>query len=235
MEIASQNENMSASLMAFLSEWDAYYLDATQQTRLFKADETAKWSQKQRIHFIKVFYHCRGHFHEFLWHLANFAPDSTSKELILSNIRDEFGGNGLSHEKLYRLFAEDAGVDLTEECLNEETYLPFVREFNKTHIKWLNENDWTTRISGFAALERLDIVDYYQGKKLAESLTLKGKALTFFNVHINSNHFDSLLNTMLISHWEKFSSKVKKAFYFIGDHQINLWQNLSDEVFNYHA
>lgn len=69
-----------------------------------------------------------------------------------------------------------AGVDLTYELLEETSYLSFA-------------------LAAFAAIERLDNVDYLNLRHIAESLGATGKTLTFFNVHITAvtaDHFEAI-------------------------------------------
>ncbi len=220
-------------LLNFIMEWDVYYQQKMVGIPLFDANKTSQWTNGQKAHFIKVFYHCRGHFHELMWFIVSYAPDKKSKDMILKNIADEVGEHGLSHEKLYGITAKAVGVDITKEYIDHETYLPFCKAFNRGHLKWLNEHNWESKISAFAALERLDNVDYLKGRALAESIGLKGKELTFFNVHIHVDHFGDVLRTALVDLWNKNPILVKEAFYFIADHQIKMWRDLSDEVFSF--
>lgn len=225
--------NPADSLAEYLIDWDTEYKEKVSKIALFQPEKTAQWSTEQQQHFIKTFYHVRGHFHCFLWFMGNFAPDKESKDMVLQNIIDELGDRGLSHEKLYHILAQQVGVDLMPEMLEEKTYLPFIQEFNKGHLRWLSDKDWPTRVAAFAALERLDNVDYANAKAIAESLGLHGQALVFFNVHINSAHFDSILEKSFTKIWAAEPEKSKYAFQFIMDHQINMWKNLSDEIFAY--
>ncbi len=96
---------------------------------LFIPEKVQLWNEEQKVFFIKVFYHLRGHFSDLLWYMGSFAPDKKSKELIISNILDEFNPNGLSHEQLYLLFASAFNVNLTYELLDNTAYLPFAREY----------------------------------------------------------------------------------------------------------
>ncbi|MFA6038474.1 MAG: iron-containing redox enzyme family protein [Legionellales bacterium] len=220
-------------LLEFLKEWDEYYRQRVTQISIFNYKKTSQWTLDQKSHFIKVFYHCRGHFHELLWFIASYAPDKAAKDIIIANIVDEIGENGFSHEKLFGMTAQAVGVDITKEYINHDTYLPFAKAFNQGHLQWLNDHNWDGKMSAFAALERLDNVDYVKGKELAESLGLKGKELTFFNVHIHVDHFGDVLKGALIDIWNRDPAIVKEAFYFIADHQMKMWNDLSNEVFNY--
>ena len=220
-------------LFNFLESWDIEYGQKIKSLPLFDVNKTAQWSIQQKTHFVKVFYHCRGHFHELLWLLACYAPDKKFKTIVIDNILDELGTDGFSHEQLYSFSANAVGVDVKKEYVDHETYLPFCKEFNHGHLQWLNEHDWDGKISAFAALERLDNIDYVKGKELGESIGLKGKELTFFNVHIHVDHFGSVLKGSLLDIWERNSSAVKEAFSFILNHQTKMWHDLSDEIFTH--
>jgi hypothetical protein len=220
-------------LLNFLNEWDDYYKNQVITIPIFDYTKTSQWTIEQKAHFVKVFYHCRGHFHELLWFIGCYAPDKKAKDIIIRNIIDEIGEHGLSHEKLYGITAQAVGVDITKEYIDQEGYLPFAKAFNRGHLQWLNDHNWHGKISAFAALERLDNVDYVKGKELAESLGLKGKELTFFNVHIHVDHFGDVLREVLVDVWNNDPIAVKEAFYFIADHQLKMWRDLSDEIFNY--
>lgn len=228
-KVLSNSENLED----FLQAWDAYYSSLVENLELFNSNYITKWSLFQRQHFVKTFYHIRGHFHDFLWYMGNFAPNKKSKDMILQNIIDELGDHGMSHEKLYHLFAEQLGVDLTNEMIEQETYLPFIQEFNKGYIRWLHKHDWTTRVSAFAALERLDNVDYANTKKIAENLGVQNRGLAFFNVHMNSKHFEHVLNDEFYEVWESEPEKVKYAFDFVAKYQAGAWKALSDEILKY--
>lgn len=207
--LLNHKDEAACSLDQYLASWDESYTKYVSQISLFNPQKTTQWSAAQQKHFVKTFYHVRGHFHCFLWFMGNFAPDKASKDMILQNIIDELGDQALSHEKLYHIFAEHVEVDIVPEMLEQKTYLPFIQEFNKGHLRWLSDKDWPTKVSAFAALKRLDNVDYVNAKAIAESLGLCGQALTFF------------------------AEKAKYAFQFIKEHQINMWQNLSNEIFGY--
>ena len=128
---------VTPSLEKFLSCWDNKYKEHMQSIPMFNPENSKKWDKVQQQFFVKAFYHIRGHFHQFLWEMGNFAPNSETKEMILNNIRDEFGKSGLSHEKLYFMFAETVGVNLEYEIIEEKSYLPFIQEYINGQIKWL--------------------------------------------------------------------------------------------------
>ena len=219
-------------LNSFLKEWDDYYSNLVKDIDLFNIEKTKNWNKAQIEYFVRTFYHVRGHFHEFLFFLANFAPDSKGKEMVLKNVNDEIGLNHISHEKLYHLFAEQLGIEiLHSEMIEEKTNLPFIKEFNKGYIRALADVSWNDKVSSFAALERLDNVDYANTKKIAESLGVSGTGLTFFNVHMNSKHFDHVLDDCFEDAWAEDSNACKDNFYFVAQYQSNMWQQLSNEIF----
>jgi hypothetical protein len=69
-----QKNLLEDSLSIFLHEWDKDYKLQTVRIDLFKREKVKQWSKAQRQYFIKIFYHSRGHFNNFLWHLGNYAP-----------------------------------------------------------------------------------------------------------------------------------------------------------------
>lgn len=73
---------------------------------IFNNSLTKQWNNEQCQLFVKVLYHIRGHFDSFLWYMGNFAPDYETKQMILRNVHDEFGMNGLSHVQLCFQFAQ---------------------------------------------------------------------------------------------------------------------------------
>ncbi len=121
--IAQINAHDTESLNNFLEQWDLDYAKSINNIPLFNPELTKLWTQQQKVRFIKVFYHSRGHFRDFLWHLGNFAPNKAAKALVLENIAEEFGGDNPSHEQLYLDFAQKHGVDLTKEILEEKNYI----------------------------------------------------------------------------------------------------------------
>ncbi len=224
---------LTPRLASFLEQWDREYSDSIGDLDLFNAEKTCLWSADKKAHFVKAFYHCRGHFHELLWFLASYAPDPLSKQIILDNIADEISTHGVSHEKLYGFVAEAVGVDIKREYIYQDTYLPFCRRFNRGLLEWMATHEWSSQISAFAALEHLDNVDYVHGKKLAQSLGLSGKALTFFNVHIHVDHFSKVAEEILEEIWIKSPAIVEEAFSFIARHQARVWQDMSHELCHY--
>lgn len=212
----------------FLEEWDSEYYQRAIKIPLFQKKITNSFTRQQQQKFVQILYHIRGHFGEFLWQLGNFAPGKVEKEIIIGNIRDEFGKNGQSHEALYYLFANEIGVDLKYELLEEKHYAPFAKEYIKGQMIWLRDNPWHDKLAGFAAIERLDNMDYIFLKNVAESFDVKGKGLTFFNVHICVDHFESILKNLLLKQWNTNSEVVKRNFKFVMEYQLNMWNTFSD-------
>jgi hypothetical protein len=222
------------ALNVYLEQWDKNYNDKLSYIKLFNTELTSCWSKEQKQYFIQILYHQRAHFDDVLWYMGNFAPDAASKKIILNNICDEFSLNGISHEKLYLEFASSMGVDLTYELIDENCYPKFLKEYNYGHLKWMRDNDWDHRLAGFAALERLDNVDYVSLKNVATSIGAEGKALVFFNVHIHVKHFEEA-ELLFQELWIEKPEVVKNAFEFIGNYQLNIWSKMSDAIFEYRS
>lgn len=220
-------------MQAFLKEWDDAYRASLKKIPLFDPAQTAQWTLEQKQLFIKLLYHQRGHFDDILWFMGNFAPDAESKQVILGNIQEEFGNHAPSHERLYLDFAKSHGVDLTYEMLDETMYLPFLREYINGILRWLRENDWQHRILAFAAIERLDNLDYPALKHIAVSFGTPNKCLVFFNVHVYAVHYDNVAVLGFSSLWNEKPSLIKEVFNFIADYQLVIWEKISDYVFSY--
>lgn len=216
-----QTGDLSQSgLQEFLSIWDADYKEKISKIDLFNPSITAQYSDEQIKYFVKIFYHSRGHFKDFLWHLGNHAPNRNIKEIVLKNIEEEFNGDYLSHEQMYLDFANKIGVDLMEVILQEDCYLPEIREFNNGHVKWLYKHPWDVQFAAFSAYERLDKTDY-------EALTvLFPQEHIFFKVHREAEHFDKTYNE-LASIWDRDPHNVNIAFDFIARTQTKMWKDLS--------
>ncbi|WP_164503850.1 iron-containing redox enzyme family protein [Rickettsiales endosymbiont of Stachyamoeba lipophora] len=232
IDLVYNRENDEAStLLSFLNNWDANYQNKVRAIDLFKPQLTSKWAWEQKAYFCKIFYHARGHFHEFLWYLGNHAEDKSTKDMVLHNMAEEFNGSARSHEQLYLDFAETLGVKLDKELIEEESYLPCIKEFNKEHLRWLHTNDHNARLSAFSAYERLDNIDYINLLKLVDSMGVNKKGQIFFKVHALVKHFETT-EKELQDIWNHTPEKVIQGFNFISEHQIKMWHNLSNEVFN---
>lgn len=233
LDTVSAIETNLVELNSFLENWDKTYKAELQKIDLFNVELTKKWSLQQKQLFIKIFYHIRGHFHDVLWYMGNHAPNAQAKQMILENISEEFAIHGRSHEQLYFDFADSVGVNLNEEISTEQHYLPFVSEFNKGHSQWLRDHGWDDNLTIFSAYERLDNIDYISLYNLAESFGLTKRDLVFFSVHKHVQHFDNTFDN-LCNIWSKYPIKIKAGFDFIGNHQINMWKKLSNEISSYH-
>jgi pyrroloquinoline quinone (PQQ) biosynthesis protein C len=222
------------TLAEFLQQWDEQYQEQASQIELFNPAWVASWTEKQKIFFTQAFYHQRAHFVNFLWYLGNVAPDSKSKQMILNNIKDEFGGErGFSHEQLYLNFAESMGVDLTNEFIDPQYYLPFLKDYNQGHLQWLHNHDWHHQLSSYAAYERLDRIDYLNLKTVAQAMGATGKAMTFFNVHIYVKHYEEA-EAVYYDVWQIDPKAVKAGFKFISNHQMEIWRKMSNAIKNCH-
>jgi len=216
----------NGSLNQFIADWQKDYKEKAKKIPLFQENEL---SSEQVKKFILMFYHARGHFYRFLWHLGSRAPDEKFKKIILGNISEEFGGSKRSHEELYILFAKDFEVDITSEIISEEHNVPFIKGFNNGHIAWLLKHDFKRQWSAFSAYEKLDNIDYENLFRLAVLFGTKGKALTFFEVHRSVEHYEAT-SEYLQAMWNEDRNAITSAFTFIGNHQLELWSNVSSEL-----
>lgn len=218
-------------LETYLQDWDRRNAEEHRDVQLFQPESVRTLTRQQKQHFAQVFYHIRGHFHDFLWLVGNRTPDKRTRDAILENIHEEWGGDyGKSHERLYFDFAQSLGVDVSQECWTEESYLPFTREFNRGHLRFLATSDWDSVYAALSAYERLDNVDYADLEKMAKAMGTGGDALLFFTVHSQVEHFD-MVSQDLEPIWNRNPEAVRNGYEFIGRHQNRMWRNLSDEVF----
>jgi hypothetical protein len=231
ISVASINEKANIEFQKFLNEWDVHYKNNISKIDLFNEKLIQSLPQNKKEYFVKAFYHIRGHFHDFLWYMGNHAPNTKIKRIILGNIGEEFGGNYGSHESLYYDFAKSLAVDIKKEIMEETTYEDFIVRFNKGHLKWLYQHDWTGCLAAFSAYEHLDNVDYIVLSKLASNLGVSNEGLIFFKVHEGVKHFEPLLQ-FLLEGWEESPEKIEEGFNFIGSHQLKMWQDLSDRIFS---
>jgi len=226
-------------LEEYLAQWGKKQETAHSQIELFNSDRLRHLTPEQKQHFTRVFYHLRGHFHDFLWFMGNHAPNVQTKKVIIGNIAEEMGADAdgrLSHEQLYLQFAQVLGVDLTDEVVNQTTYLPFAREFNRRHLEWLAEHrdNWPAMAGAYSAYERLDNIDYRDLMKLAKGLGVSEKGLTFFKVHTMVTHYEQAEEGFDIRElWKTNKTDIKKGYEFIGEHQLKMWRDLEKETFRY--
>jgi len=222
----------------FISDWSNNYDQELKTTELFQPELTEKWSLNQKKYFSRAFQHIRGHCAEFFWHVGSFTDYVEVKEVILKNIKEEFGYDDEesryrnSHSTLYNLFMSEFGCDIFDEIGNHSTYLDFAKKFNQDHLKWLASHDSDYKFAAFSAYEKLDNLDYERLYLLAKSLGVtEKKNLLFFDVHRYVEHFDKTSHT-LQKIWNKNSEIVKDSFDFIGKHQLIMWRDLSNVIFN---
>lgn len=215
----------------FIKQWDKKYSDKISKIDIFDTAKTANLTQNQKEYLVRALYHIRGHFHKFLWYMGNHAPHKKAKEKILYNIEEEFGNDHLSHEQLYFEFCKSIGFDISDEFITENTLTPFIKEFNRRHLQWLNSHDWESNWSVFSAYERLDNIDYGNLLALAKSIGAKNDGLIFFIIHNKADHFDRTCED-LQKIWLKDKNLVIEGFAFIEQTQIKMWQLFSDEVYN---
>jgi len=227
------------SLDEFLQEVNDLQVMVYKHIPLFDTAQTCQWTKEQRQHFVKVFYHTRGHFDRLLWTRLVHAPSAEAKKRLLQYMAEEaglpdlYGDQNLnSHEILFSRFAESLGVELTPELTEEDGYLPFAREFNNGLVRWFRTHDWESGVVGFSAYERLDNVDYGFMYDLVGSLNVAERALEFFVVHKQADHFEKTSGE-LPEIWSRDPTTVREAFDFIYSHQQKMWRRLSETVFNY--
>lgn len=230
MELELSLKN-NCSMTDFIGSWVASYEDRMKQLPLFNYESVHSWSLLQKQKFVRIFYHARGHFHDFLWYLGNHSEDSFVKELVLKNIAEEFNYSSRSHEQMYFDFAKNLEVDVSDEFVNQINYPDSIKAFNKGHVSWLKNNDHNSRLAAFSAYEKLDNVDYMSLLKLAEVLGATRRGLVFFKVHAKVEHFQTTEN-YLKEIWIRDKDKVVNAFSFIAAHQLKMWSSIHDEVFN---
>ncbi len=226
VRIAQEKEQ----LINFLQETDRGYVAQVARVPLFSPTNPPAFNLEQKRLFAAIFYHIRGHFHNFLWYTLNFAPNEKAKQLLLDNIAEESGGDRLSHEQLYQQFAEVHGVDIHDEFLNNTHYTDFAKQFNKAHLSWLNQQAWPGKFCAYSAYERLDNVDYQALLRLAKHIETPKKGLVFFEVHAQVAHFEATFEELL-EIWCDDRNTVINSYRFIYQNQFGVWQALSNELF----
>ena len=219
------------SVTDFLQGWEQSYIDQIKKLSLYTPEITSAWSQKQKETFVRVFYHIRGHFHEFLWFLGNHAQERDVKRMVLDNIAEEFNGAAASHEQMYIEFAKSLDVDLSDELIDGKSYLPEIQEFNKGHLRWLASQSASRGFASFSAYERLDNVDYAYLAGLAESIGASRKGMIFFNVHLKAQHFETT-EDHLVKLWQNNPDDIRESFNFITYHQLQMWKTLAALIEN---
>ena len=89
----SVSHAIKPDLNEFISEWEQKYRSEIDQVAVFDPEQTSNWSMEKKRYFAKIFYHIRGHFHDFLWFMGSHAPDAHTKQIVLNNIAEEFSKN----------------------------------------------------------------------------------------------------------------------------------------------
>jgi len=219
------------SLKNFIEDWDAQYKIEASNIPLFKPELTANWTKEQQALFANVFYHARGHFHDFLWYVGSHADDKETKDIVLKNISEEFNGSARSHEQLYIDFASSVGADTRNALIDDTYYMQFAKEFNYNHLKWLHEHSPDHNFAALSAYERLDNLDYANLHTMVKSINVSNRGPIFFKIHSVVEHFSPTFDK-LSKIWESSNDVVKESFTFIGNNQINMWKNLSEIIFN---
>jgi hypothetical protein len=218
------------NLNDFITDWKDSYTDKISKIPMFDLDRAKACSLRVKQDFARVFYHARGHFQDFIWYIGNHANDSETKKVIIENIAEELNFSAKSHEQLYLDFAKSLDVDISDEFLEEKYYVPYVKDFNLGQIKWLHQHDADERFAALAAYEKLDNIDYNYLLNLADALGVSKEGKRFFKVHTLVEHFQPTVEK-LESIYNTSPDKVIRAFEFIGNHQLELWKNLSKNVF----
>lgn len=219
----------STDLINYVDSIINSYSDKVKKLPFFAEDFATSLTPEQKKMFIKIFYHARGKFHDFLWYVGSNTQNAKVKKLVLQNISEEFNGSAASHEEMYMHFANQFNVDLTKEFFENKYYIKSIRDFNDNHISYLVNNDDNHRIAALSAYEKLDNIDYPFLLEFASQMGAKRKALIFFKVHALVEHFEATKET-LESVWEKDAEAVKKSFEFITNNQLYLWDSLFKEL-----
>lgn len=197
---------------------------------LFDHERISTLNEQQSQLFAGVLYHIRGYLHDFIWHLINIAPNKHFKRLLIENIVEESGGDGLSHECLYGFFASELGIDIRTECYQKRYYYSFVREFNDGHLKWLATHNFAYGFSAYSAYECLDNVDYLMLVNAVKGFGVSKRALAFFELHSKVLHYETTASD-LADIWERDPKAVISGYEFIFSHQLRVWRGFSDLIF----
>ncbi|MBX3486440.1 MAG: iron-containing redox enzyme family protein [Candidatus Paracaedibacteraceae bacterium] len=222
------------SVAEFMIAWEAEYVQELSKISIFNPEITVQWTKAQIEKFVRIFYHARGHFHEFLWYLGNHAENRDVKRIVLENIAEEFNGGAASHEQMFIEFAKSHDVELKDEYIDGKSYVSAIRDFNKGHLRWLADHSAEHGFAAFSAYERLDNIDYGALAKLAESIGTSRKGLIFFNVHLKAQHFETT-EGYLEEIWQNNSEAVRESFSFITYHQLQMWRSLAALIESIHG
>lgn len=213
--------NTMITLKQFVEESLTNYTARSKEIPLFQEETQKSLTNYQQKQFVKVFYNVRGHFYKYLWYLGSLTDNNQIKSLVCKNIKEEFGTT-VSHDTLYFEFGEQYGLDRYTEIVEESNYLPFVREFDKGHLKVLLSQTDNYAWAAFSAYEALDNIDYQLTKDLVQNFSLKPKSVEFFETHVHVTHFQDT-SPQLTAIWETDPQSVRDGFEFILDHQLTMW------------
>jgi Iron-containing redox enzyme len=216
------------TLSQYSKDWTTDYQNKTSKLKLFQPQfaKNLTWLQKQK--FALAFYHIRGTFYKLLWYIGSIAPSKQYKDVILKNISEEFGQT-LSHETWYCEFAQQFDVDIKSEILDEKNNFDWIRDFNKTHLRFALTQDFNLVWAAFGAYEKLDNDDYDNLYNLACNIGSSKRGLVFFDIHRHVEHYESV-DPLLRNIWENNPETVKKGFEFIANHQLAMWERLGEYV-----
>jgi len=223
------------SLDTFLRQWEQEYQTQLDTIPLLDPQQANALSPQQRKYFAELFWHVRGHFAEFLFLLANLATNRNKRLMIVDNIADELGARAdghTAHDVLYNRFSKALGADTERYILASSPYPQFLRDYNQTHLKFFLDEPWDVCDAAFSSYEYLDNADYGAVEKVGKAWGLSRKELEFFEVHRKSDHFGEVSED-LSEIWVQDNKTVQRGFDFIGNHQLKMWRELSDVIFNY--
>jgi reactive intermediate/imine deaminase len=222
----------------FLKKIDGEQKEFYKTLKIFNIDYVNKWDLKIKQEFIRVLYHCRGHFDRVLWQRLNYAPNFEKKLEILKYIGEEAGIEFVdnkkymkSHECLYLEFANFFSLDLNA-VFTENNKYQFTMDFNYKLINWFLENNWDRGSLGFCAYERLDNIDYQVLYDVAISMGCIGSCLGFFKVHKDADHYDKTSKD-IEKFWRVEKEVVIDAFSFIYENQKKLWYDFDKYMETY--
>jgi hypothetical protein len=207
------------------------YQRRASQIPLFQQAIQTQLTPTQQSEFVHVYYNIRGHFNRFMWYMGHITPDSTIKKLVCANIKEEFGDT-MSHDQLYIDFGIDYGLNIHDEIIHEKHYLAFARHFDRVHLETLFQESFEFTWSAFSAYEALDNIDYQMTLDLVMNFSQKPRSVEFFVVHTRVKHFQSTV-VQLKKIWKEDPEIVQRAFNFIFNHQLEMWQNFWNHLDSY--
>lgn len=219
----------------FLQQKDQEYQSALAKITLFDVRQIQSWTGVQKQHFAAILYHLRAHIINFIWYYANSSTDDAIKQRVINSIQEELGGERrFFQDLLYEQFAQECGINITREILEEKYYFSFAKEFNQTYLEWLEDHDSDEITAAFAAYEHLHSLEYPYLHSLVHSLNLSPKALQFFHIDKKDEYFEVSFSA-LTSVWQKTPEKIISTFQFIYAHQLQMWKDLNNTLMSIEA